>query len=180
MSSTGIACSAGGCDGSVGATSGSGSLGVGVAGVTEAGRGAGTPRCGVACGVGPNELSAQSTPAPTMSSGMISAHQALLAGGDFEGMRLRRQSSHSPCRSSGSSCFSQIPIESTICASVYHGPTAGFMEFQADPIEPRRIAQPRRCLRCCPRRIRGRARALRLRRQPLRRSPKARCLRSLV
>jgi len=52
---------------------------------------------------------------------MIKAHQALRAGGDFEGMSLRRHSSHSPFSSSGSWCFSQIPIGSTIGPSVYHG-----------------------------------------------------------
>lgn len=53
--------------------------------------------------------------------GMIKAHQALRAGGDFEGMSLKRHSSHSPFWSSGSWCFSQIPIGSTIGPSVYHG-----------------------------------------------------------
>jgi len=53
--------------------------------------------------------------------GMIKAHQALRAGGDFEGMSLKRHSSHSPFWSSGSWCFSQIPIGSTIGSPVYHG-----------------------------------------------------------
>jgi len=52
---------------------------------------------------------------------MIKAHQALRAGGDFEGMSLKRHSSHSPFWSSGSWCFSQIPIGSTIGSPVYHG-----------------------------------------------------------
>lgn len=52
---------------------------------------------------------------------MITAHQALGEGGDLEGISPKRQSSHSPFRSSGSSCFSQIPIGSTIGPSVYHG-----------------------------------------------------------
>jgi len=53
--------------------------------------------------------------------GMIKAHQALRAGGDFEGMSLKRHSSHSPFWSSESWCFSQIPIGSTIGSPVYHG-----------------------------------------------------------
>jgi len=127
MSSAGMASSNGACAGSTGGASGAGAVGTGDAG---RGAGVGTPRWGAAAGAGPKELSAQSTMPPKISSGMIRAHQALLAGGDFDGTRFRRQSSHSPFRSSGSSCVSQIPIESTICASVYHGWAGRFIGFR--------------------------------------------------
>jgi len=51
---------------------------------------------------------------------MMTARKPLRTGGGLEGMPLKRQSSHSPLRSRGSSCFSQNPIDSGMGAKAYH------------------------------------------------------------
>ena len=119
----GIGMSSPGTGGGSGIVSGSGTRGCSLGGGGLTGRGAAvrTPRCWTLPGADSNEARAQAMPPPTSTRGMISAHHPLRAGGVLEGMSLRRHSSHSPFRSSGSSCFSQIPIRSTICISAYHG-----------------------------------------------------------
>ena len=107
--------------GGSGIAAGSGAVGCACGGVV-AGRGAavGTPRGGTLSGSDPNEARTHAPPPIRSTTGMMRAHQALRVGGALEGMSLRRHSSHSPFRSSGSSCFSQIPIGSTIRVAVYH------------------------------------------------------------
>lgn len=51
---------------------------------------------------------------------MTTARKPLRTGGGLEGISLKRQSSHSPLRSRGSSCFSQNPIDSGIGTEAYH------------------------------------------------------------
>lgn len=100
--------------GAAGAGAASAGAGSGAWGSSEGGGGATTPCAGASCGSDPSEAKVHAAPANRISNGMTTAHQALRCGGAFDGMSLSRQSSHSPFRSSGSSCFSQIPSCSTI------------------------------------------------------------------